>query len=476
MQAALRGWLRVVRIRRQRGACDRAARRQRAEHGDLVRQAHVVFGDRRRAGRGHLAAVRGEAAGDALVTEGRTHRLQAGIGGGRIEAPQKSGREQRARATGVGEKRPRHRPGRHVGAQLVALRGRQIGDPLVAGNGRSRSALRTAIRRRRSPRLRAPITHQDPLGSSHQLATSRTGDYYRAPHVGPQFNGPALRRASCRSTAAAVSPIRKRSTPRAAARPSSIAHTISDWPRDMSPAANTPGTLVALSSSASTLPRASSVDAQLGEQAVLLGADEAHRQQHQLGRATPSRCRASPSSRSGRRRSCTHSTSIVCSSLTLPAASPTNRLVDDRRSGAGRRRTAPPPLPGRSPACRPCGHCGQGLSAARSSGGRGRISNCTRLLQPWRSDVPTQSVPVSPPPMTITSLPLAAMNLPSASLLSSRLLAVRVQELHREVDALEVAPLDRQIARPRSRRRTARSRRTPPAASRSGRSCRPRRW
>ena len=39
--------------------------------------------------------------------------------------------------------------------------------------------------------------------------------------------------------------------PRAAARPSLIAHTISDWPRAMSPAANTPLTLVALPSSAS---------------------------------------------------------------------------------------------------------------------------------------------------------------------------------------------------------------------------------
>ncbi len=45
----------------------------------------------------------------------------------------------------------------------------------------------------------------------------------------------------------------------------------------------------------------------------------------------------------------------------------------------------------------------------RSSGGFGKISICVRLLQPWRIDVPTQSVPVSPPPMTITSLPLAEM-------------------------------------------------------------------
>jgi len=40
-------------------------------------------------------------------------------------------------------------------------------------------------------------------------------------------------------------PIRKASTSRAHWRPSRIAHTTSDWPRRMSPAANTLGTLVA---------------------------------------------------------------------------------------------------------------------------------------------------------------------------------------------------------------------------------------
>ena len=44
-------------------------------------------------------------------------------------------------------------------------------------------------------------------------------------------------------------------------------------------------------------------------------------------------------------------------------------------------------------------------SAARSSGGRSSSSKLTMLLQPWRSDVPMQSAPVSPPPMTITSRP-----------------------------------------------------------------------
>ena len=42
-----------------------------------------------------------------------------------------------------------------------------------------------------------------------------------------------------------VWPMRKRSHSRAAARPSLMAHTTSDCPRRMSPAANTPGWLVA---------------------------------------------------------------------------------------------------------------------------------------------------------------------------------------------------------------------------------------
>ena len=53
------------------------------------------------------------------------------------------------------------------------------------------------------------------------------------------------------------------------------------------------------------------------------------------------------------------------------------------------------------------GHCGQGLLSIRS----GDInSNLVTDLQRWRMDVPIQSVPVSPPPMTITSFPAAVMN------------------------------------------------------------------
>ena len=52
------------------------------------------------------------------------------------------------------------------------------------------------------------------------------------------------------------------------------------------------------------------------------------------------------------------------------------------------------------------------VRGAVHAAGAGRISSCTRLLQPWRMEVPTQSVPVSPPPMTMTSLPSAEMKLP----------------------------------------------------------------
>ena len=52
-------------------------------------------------------------------------------------------------------------------------------------------------------------------------------------------------------------PVRYSSTAAAAARPSAIAHTISDWPRPASPATKTPSALVAYDASRATLPRSS---------------------------------------------------------------------------------------------------------------------------------------------------------------------------------------------------------------------------
>ena len=55
------------------------------------------------------------------------------------------------------------------------------------------------------------------------------------------------------------------------------------------------------------------------------------------------------------------------------------------------------------------GWTGQGVSAVRPSAGLGMISICVTDRAPWRMEVPTQSEPVSPPPMTTTSLPVARM-------------------------------------------------------------------
>ena len=65
-------------------------------------------------------------------------------------------------------------------------------------------------------------------------------------------------------------------------------------------------------------------------------------------------------------------------------------------------------------------------------------------MQPWRFDVPVQSLPVSPPPMTITCLPVARIWL--GDLVSLVALVLLRQELHGEVDALELAAGNRQVA------------------------------
>ena len=53
------------------------------------------------------------------------------------------------------------------------------------------------------------------------------------------------------------------------------------------------------------------------------------------------------------------------------------------------------------------GHSGQVSSLFSFSGGFGMISSCVTDSAPWRTEVPMQSEPVSPPPMTTTCLPLA---------------------------------------------------------------------
>ena len=58
-----------------------------------------------------------------------------------------------------------------------------------------------------------------------------------------------------------------------------------------------------------------------------------------------------------------------------------------------------------------------------------------------------QSEPVSPPPMTTTCLPSASDRLDVAERLVADAAVLLRQELHREVDAVELAAGDRQVAR-----------------------------
>ena len=78
----------------------------------------------------------------------------------------------------------------------------------------------------------------------------------------------------------------------AAARPSAIAQTISDAPRCMSPATNTPAASVCQSGAGVDRAAAVAGHAELVQQRPLLGALEADRQQHQVGRQLPLGARA----------------------------------------------------------------------------------------------------------------------------------------------------------------------------------------
>src|SRR5205814_3061855 len=79
------------------------------------------------------------AARDAAGAEARASALEIGVGRGGIAARLEIGREPCGGVAAVGEKWAGHRPGAEVGAELVALRRRQIADPLVGRNaGRDR--------------------------------------------------------------------------------------------------------------------------------------------------------------------------------------------------------------------------------------------------------------------------------------------------------------------------------------------------
>ena len=85
------------------------------------------------------------------------------------------------------------------------------------------------------------------------------------------------------------------------------------------------------------------------------------------------------------------------------------------------------------------------------SGGLGMISSCVTDLAPWRIDVPMQSEPVSPPPMTMTCLSLALISLVLlASGFAGDAAVLLRQEIHREMQAVEIAArrLREEVERP----------------------------
>ena len=91
---------------------------------------------------------------------------------------------------------------------------------------------------------------------------------------------------TCRPSASGAGrselPIRNRSIPRAAWRPSAMAQTIRLWPRVISPAVKTLGTFVLLDRIGLDVLESVELDSKLLEEAAFLGADEAHREQDKL--------------------------------------------------------------------------------------------------------------------------------------------------------------------------------------------------
>ena len=149
-----------------------------------------------------------------------------------------------------------------------------------------------------------------------------------------------------------------------------------------------------------TLPRGSSATPRLLEQARLARAEEAHGQQDQVGLQRRTRCPATSCICHAGRRSRTHSTRTHSSAVTVPS-SPTRALGQHGPvalaaflvAGGGAQLERP---------VRP----GQRLVLA-SPAACGMISSWVIEAAPWRFEVPMQSEPVSPPPITTTCLPLA---------------------------------------------------------------------
>ena len=151
----------------------------------------------------------------------------------------------------------------------------------------------------------------------------------------------------------------------AACRPSAIAQTIKLWPRLMSPAVNTLGTLVRLPASHLTFPICVELDPELFEHPISFRAGESHRQQDEIGRENG-----------------------LCAWLFDELNSPVVRfhfdsggleLVDPAvlapESLGHDRVVRLPPSSWADETRKTLDHCGQGLDWSRLSGGLGTISN-----------------------------------------------------------------------------------------------------
>ncbi len=102
---------------------------------------------------------------------------------------------------------------------------------------------------------------------------------------------------------------------------------------------------------------------------------------------------------------------------------------------------------------RTSGHSGHGLAGRRTSAGLGISSTWVTLTAPCRRDVPTQSEPVSPPPMTTTRLPFGEDRAGRTDVVAGHTTVLLNEEIHREVNALEFAAGNRKVARnPRTHR------------------------
>src|SRR3989339_2111599 len=85
-----------------------------------------------------------------------------------------------------------------------------------------------------------------------------------------------------------------------------------------------------------------------------------------------------------------HSTRMHLAAFTLPLASPTNALVTTFQSRVQ-------PSSWLLEVRNFCGQLGHVASLFSLAGGLGRISICVIEVAPWRTEVPTQSEPASPP-------------------------------------------------------------------------------